>query len=191
MNISTTYSDISKPDIDAANTTNCIHEPTRASPTTNTSLLPAVNISQNTSVSSLPPPLIPVSHGVTAQVLPMSHIQINQQPTNPYFMKFLPKQIRICQSCHSGYQHGLNGEPLPPPYDIIIGHFERQQYSDQVTGLTQLSGETCVHYHAFPQCILAKFPDFQPTELSIPTEVFMKLNATHKLFLNSTFGTRL
>lgn len=118
---------------------------------------------------------------------------INSQQTqsNPYFMKFLPKQIRICQGCRSGYQHGLNGEPLPPPYDIIIGHFEWQQYSDQVTGLTQLSREACIHYHAFPQCILAKFPDFQPTELSIPKEVFMKLNATHKLFLNSTFGTRL
>ena len=190
MNTYTTHSDISIPDIDATSTTNCVHEPTIVSSTTNTSFLPTVNIPQNTGASSLPPPLIPVTHEVTAQVLPMSHIQINQQPThcshtpmtvtqpfcslsvppindainylpqeltnppqpqsNPFFVKFLLKQIKICQGCHSGYQHGLNGDLLPPPYDIIIGHFERQQYSDQVTGLTRLSRETCVCYHAFP-----------------------------------------
>ena len=232
LNTSTIHSDISIPGINVANITNCVHEPTRALSITTSSLLPAVGIPHNTSASSVSPPLIPVTHGVTAQVLPMSHIQINQQPahcshtsmtvtqpfcslsmppindainylpqgltkspqpqSNPFFVvKFLSKQIRICQGCRSGYQRGLNGDPLPPPYDIIIGHFERQQYSDQVTGLTRLSRETCAHYHAFPQCIHAKFPEFQPTELSIPDEVFMKLNATHKSFLNSTFGTRL
>ena len=40
----TTHSDILIPDIDAANTTNCVHEPTRASTNTNTSFLPTVNI---------------------------------------------------------------------------------------------------------------------------------------------------
>jgi len=187
-----------------------------------------VSIPQST--SSLPPPLIPVTHEVTTQVLPVSQIQINQQPShcshtsmkvtapfsavsmpplgavnylsqrqanplhpqsNPFFVKFLTKQIKVCQGCRSGYQRGLNGDALPPPYDIVIGHFERQQYSYQVTGITRLSRETCAHYHAFPQCILAKFPNFQPTELSIPNEVLLKLNATHKSFLNSTFGTCL
>ena len=123
--------------------------------------------------------------------LPQELTNPPQPQSNPFFVKFLLKQIKICQGCHSGYQHGLNGNPLQPPYDIIIGHFERQRYSDQETGLTWLSRETCVHYHAFLQCILAKFPDFQPTKLSIPKEVFMKLNATHRLFLNNTFGMRL
>ena len=98
----------------------------------------------------------------------------------------------ICQGCCLGYQRNLNGDSLPPPYDIIIGHFEKQQYSDQVTGLTRLSREICVdcvHYHPSLQYIRAKFPEFQLAELSIPRELFMKLNATHKLFLNSTFGT--
>jgi len=49
---------------------------------TATSLPSTVSIPQNIAVSSsLPPPLIPVTHGVTAQVLQVSHIQINQQPS--------------------------------------------------------------------------------------------------------------
>ena len=220
LNMST-HGDTSIPDLNATDTTSFVHE-SRPLPTVNT----FINTPEDMGGSSLPPPLIPVTHAV-AQLLPMNHIQINQQPTqcshtsitvtqpfcsvsvpaanhlpqrqtnplqpqsNPFFVKFLSKQIRICQGCRSRYQRNLNGDPLPPPYDIIIGHFERQQYSDQVTGLTRLSRETCVHYHAFLQCIYAKFPDFQPTELSIPKEVFIKLNATHKSFLNDTFGTCL
>ena len=144
-----------------------------------------------------PPPLIPASHAMT-QLLPMSHIQINQQPThcshtsmnithpsmtntlpfssnplpsvnqennfwfqnlqsntqqqerlpsNPFFVKFLTKQIRICQGCRSGYKRNEIGEP---PNDLIVGHLERQTYNDQVTGIARLSRETCVHYHASP-----------------------------------------
>ena len=116
-------------------------------------------------------------------------LKSSSTPGKSFFVKFLSKHIRICQGCCLGYQRNLNGDSLPPPYDIIIGHFEKQQYSDQVTGLTRLSREICVHYHPSLQYIRANFPEFQLAELSIPREVFMKLNATHKLFLNSTFGT--
>ena len=101
-------------------------------------------------------------------------------------MKFLSKQIKVCQGCRSGYQHSLNGDPLPPPYDFVIGHIEKQQYNDQMTGLVKLSRETCYHYHPILQCIQAKFPSFKPSESTIPNEVFVRLNATHKSFLNST-----
>ena len=126
-----------------------------------------------------------------SQLLTSEASESSTTPGKSFFVKFLSKHIRICQGCRSGYQRNLNGDPLPPPHDIIIGHFERQEYTDQVTGLAHLSRETCVHYHVSLQCIHAKFPDFQPTELSIPKEVFVKLNATHKLFLNNTFGTHL
>ena len=111
--------------------------------------------------------------------------------SNPFFVKFLTKQIRVCQGCRSGYQRDLNGDPLPPPYDIIIGHFERQQYSDPVTGLTRLSRETCAHYHAHPQCIYAKHPKFQPNKVHIHDEVLKKLSGIHKQFLIKTFGLQL
>ena len=58
----------------------------------------------------------------------------------------------------------------PPPYDFVIGHFERQQYCDRVTGLSHLSKESCVHYHAYPPCIRAKHPTFQCNELYISAE---------------------
>ena len=115
---------------------------------------------------SFPPPLIPAT-SLMSPVLPLTQIQITQQPTScsltsmtvsqpscsytlpsisqtsqttdfqqpvspptsretfskPFFVKFLTRQIKICQGCRSGYQRD-------PPYDIVIGHFERQQYCD-------------------------------------------------------------
>ena len=83
-----------------------------------------------------------------------------QHFTKPFFVKFLTKQIKICQGCRAGYQRDIEGNSLPPPYDIVIGHLERQQFCDRVTGLTRLSRETCVHYHVFLSCILAKHSSF-------------------------------
>ena len=180
---------------------------------------------------SFPPPLIPAT-SLMSPVLPLTQIQITQQPTScsqtsmtvsqpscsytlpsisqtsqttdfqqpvspptshetfskPFFVKFLTRQIKICQGCRSGYQRDHNGNSLPPPYDIVIGHFERQQYCDRVTGLSRLSRETCIHYHAYPPCIRAKHPTFQCNELYISAEVLANLSGTHKLFLNTTFG---
>ena len=51
-------------------------------------------------------------------VLPLANA-VNHLPQALYthtFVKFLSKQIKICQRCHSGYQRGLNGDTLPPPY---------------------------------------------------------------------------
>ena len=181
---------------------------------------------------SLPPPLIPAT-SLMSRVLPLTQIQITQQPTScsqtsmtvtqpscsyslpsitqlsqttdfqqpvspttshvsfskPFFVKFLTRQIKICQGCRSGYQRDHKGNSLPPPpYDIVIGHFERQQYCDRVTGLSRLPRETCVHYHAYPPCIRAKHPTFQCNELHISAEVLANLSGSHKLFLNTTFG---
>ena len=44
-------------------------------------------------------------------------------------------------------------------------------------GLACLFREICVHYRAFLQCIRANFLNFNPTDLSIPKEVFIKSNA--------------
>ena len=38
------------------------------------------------------------------------------------FVKFLTKQIKVCQGCRAGYQRDAQGHPLPPPYDILVGH---------------------------------------------------------------------
>ena len=77
---------------------------------------------------------------------------------------------------------------LSPQYDIVIGYFERQQYCDRVTGLSHLSRESCVHYHAYPPCIHAKHPTFQCNELYISAEVLANLSGPRKCFLNITFG---
>jgi len=66
-------------DLNATNSTSFVHK-SRSLPTVNASFLPSTNILEDMSGSLLPPPLIPLTH-TAAQVLPMNHIQINQQQT--------------------------------------------------------------------------------------------------------------
>ena len=50
--------------------------------------------------------------------------QVSHNTCQVLSVKFLTKQIWVCQGCQSGYRCDLNGDPLPPPYYIIIGHLE-------------------------------------------------------------------
>ncbi len=109
----------------------------------------------------------------------------------PFFVKFLTKQIKVCQGCRGGYQRSVDGSSLPAPYDIIVGHRDHQQFQDRVTGLTRFSKETCLHFHANPRCILLKYPTFNPTSLQIPPAVLERLCGIHKQYLDKTFGLHL
>ncbi len=109
----------------------------------------------------------------------------------PFFVKFLTKQIKVCQGCRGGYHRNVDGSSLPPPYDIIIGHLDHQQFQDRLTGLTCYSKDTCLHFHAHPPCILAKYATFHPREFEVPQAVLLRLTRVHKEFLNQTFGLQL
>ena len=94
----------------------------------------------------------------------------------------------MCQGCRGGYHRNIDGSSLPPPHDIIIGHFDQQEFQDRVTGLRRLSKETCLHFHPSIPCIIAKYPTFQVNQLVIPPAVMTKLTSIHKQFLKENFN---
>ena len=107
-------------------------------------------------------------------------------------MKFLTKQIKVCQGCRGGYYRNIDGSSLPPPHDIIVGHFDHQEYHDQLTGLSRVSRESCLHFHLYLPCILAKYPTFQAHfHMQVPSAVMTKLKDAHKQFLRDNFGLRM
>ena len=89
---------------------------------------------------------------ITPQGYPLSLLPIHSEhhSSKPFFVKFLTKQIKVCQGCRAGYQRDALGNPLPPPYDILVGHLECQEFCDKVTGLKRVSKETCVHFRSMP-----------------------------------------
>ena len=68
----------------------------------------------------------------------------------PYVLKFLTKQIRVCAGCRLRY---CNTEKVPaPPYNICVAHKETQQINNSHTGVP-FTTKTTAHYHANPCCI--------------------------------------
>ena len=157
-------------------------QPTHCSHTSMNTTHPSMTNTLSFSSNPLPP--VNQGNNFWFQNLQSNTQQQEWLPSNPFFVKFLTKQIRICQGCRSGYKRNEKGELLPPPDDLIVGHFECRTYNDQVTGIARLSRETCVHYHASPRCIYAKHPNFQPSKVCVPSEVMGRLHSIHKLFLN-------
>ena len=86
----------------------------------------------------------------------------------PYVLKFLTKQIRVCAGCRLGY---CNTEKVPaPPYNICVAHEETRQINNSHTGVP-FTTKTTAHYHANPCCIWMKDNTFKPENLHIPQEV--------------------
>ena len=108
---------------------------------------------------------------------------ICHHPTH-FFIKFLTK---VCQGCRSGYKRDDNGNILPPPDDIVVGHLSAKHIMIKWLALLVYQGRF-VHYHVSSRCIYVKHPDFHPTEVHAPNEVLGKLHNVHKWFLNKTFG---
>jgi len=130
---------------------------------------------------------------ITPQGHPLSLLPIHSEhhSSKPFFVKFLTKQIKVCQGCRADYLRDAQGHRLPPSYDILVGHLECQEFCDKVTGLKQVSKETCVHFHDNPQCIVRKHPTFHAAHLTVPPAVMVRLGKVHKHFLNTNFGLQL
>ena len=125
----------------------------------------------------------------SASVHPTPHYtphgsQYSPHGSQPYLLKFLTKQIRVCAGCRLGYCN--DPEIPPPPYNICIAHEETRQITNPHTG-SPFATKTVTHYHANPDCIWMKDPKFIPQSLQIPPDVDARLQQEHRFFLYQYF----
>ena len=114
--------------------------------------------------------------------LPPTVTTYNMQQTNrnPFFVKFLTKQIKVCQGCRKQF----HDENTHPPRDVIIARLERRIVSNPSTGAQVLTKESPSHYHPRLCCIHMVCPSFQKTNLVVPQELSLRLTAAHRVYLD-------
>ena len=61
-----------------------------------------------------------------------SSLQVSpQQPNmNPFYVKFIHGNIRMCQGCHSSVR-SRDGSIPAPPFDLVIARAERRTFRDK------------------------------------------------------------
>ena len=134
--------------------------------------LASVRCGRNESLTSLPPPLI----------------SINKQNVNPFYLKKLAGNIRVCQGCR-GSLRTEDGNIPSPPHDIVVALLERRQFRDSSGCLKTPSRPSAAHYHVRLSCLRASDPSFVPTSLIIPSDV--TLTSQHRELLLLEFGLQL
>lgn len=107
---------------------------------------------------------------------------------NPFVLKFVCGNIRVCQSCRGSFR-SANGSPRSPPWDLCVSRLGRRQYWNSTSNEWCVpSRETNSHFCARVMCIQYCFPPFVPSSLVISADVRSKLNMEHKNFLSKEFS---
>ncbi len=115
------------------------------------------------------------------QVLPC------QPNINPFYVKFIQGNIRMCQGCHSTVRSSDGSIPAPP-FDLVIARAERRTFRDKSgVFITPYQEQTC-HYHVRLDCIKSVEPSFIPMALNVPQDVIPLLSAVHIEYLHLVFG---
>ena len=119
-------------------------------------------------------------------------ISVAKQNVNPFYLKKLTGNIRICQGCRGSLQ-AADGSIPSPPYDIVVARLEKRPFRDQSGVLKTPSRASAAHYHARLACVRAGDPNFltSTSALVIPAVVAMVLTAVHQELLLLEFGLQL
>ena len=107
--------------------------------------------------------------------------------TNPFFLKFIQGNIRVCQGCRGSLRR-LDGSIPQAPFDLAIARFERRPYRDKSGELRTPTREQASHYHLQPSCIQSVSPQLV---LSVPSDVQPCLTSVHKEYLRLMFKLQL
>lgn len=105
---------------------------------------------------------------------------------NPFFVRFLVGNIRVCQGCRGSLK--LPDGSIPsPPNDIVVARLERRPYFDKSSGTwCQPQKETNSHYHMKLSCVVKVEPLFMPSTLQVSTN--LNLLPVHKELISTEFG---
>ena len=120
---------------------------------------------------SLPPPLIRMDPPGPSQ----------PANVNPFYIKFIVGNIRVCQGCKGSLKTVDNHIPTPP-FDIAAARSENKPFRDASGNLITPKRATVYHYHCHPQCIRAVEPHFVLSSLLIPGTSTSE-TATHEVTL--------
>ena len=105
---------------------------------------------------------------------------------NPFYVKMLGGNIRVCQGCKGTLRMRDHSIPAPP-FDIVIARAERRQFRDAGGNLVSPRTEQVVHYHLNFSCVKAVEPTFVPQSLKVPADISPKLTSVHKEYLRLVF----
>ena len=133
---------------------------------------------------------INVSSGL-AQVGHVSSPMATTSPnTNPFYVKFLQGNIRICQGCRSTVRLSDGNIPAPP-FNLVVARAERRSFRDKFGTLVTPQKEQACHYHLRLCCIKAAEPTFVPLSLRVPQDIVPSLNMVHREYLRLVFGVHV
>ena len=106
--------------------------------------------------------------------------------TNPFYVRFIEGNIRMCQGCKS-FLKCANGSLPAPPFDLCCARAEKRSFRDSNGILRTPNKEQPSHYHINLPCIRAASPSFVPSSIFIPPDVMPKLSAVHKEYFRLVF----
>ena len=164
-----------------------VPRPATCTPSTSSTVVPGTadtTINASQSASQISNVASPFGSLLTQNIT--VHPPIVSPNTNPFFLRAIQGNIRMCQGCRTSLRNSDGSIPLPP-YDLAVARFEKRVYRDKNGTLCTPQREQAVHYHFKQACINVACPDFVPSSLVIPEDTARILNATHKEYLRLIF----
>lgn len=128
--------------------------------------------------------------GQSVTLGPPPLISVTAQNVNPFYLKKMIGNIRICQGCR-GSLRTEDGSIPNAPYDIVIARLEKRPFRDQSGTVKTPSRASASHYHARLACVRAGDSSFIPSTLVIPADVATILSAQHRELLQFEFGLQV
>ena len=119
---------------------------------------------------------------VYSQSSPVCTSQSQPVNPNPFYLKFITGNIRVCQGCKGSLRAADFSLP-DPPYDLCVAHAEKRPYRDNSGNLVTPTTYKPSHYHLAFTCIQAVEPAFFPNCLQIPNDIQNELTPEHKSFV--------
>ena len=129
------------------------------------------------------PPHIPVP------ITPPTPSNPSTPPTpnvNPFYLKFIKGNIRVCQGCRGSLKTSDGAVPSPP-FDLTVARAEQRPFRDTSGTLITPKRPTVYHYHCNLGCIKAVEAHFVPSSICIPADVRSNLCTAHVHHLMNTF----
>jgi len=124
---------------------------------------------------------------VVTSSCPLPHGTPTAPNTNPFYVRFIAGNIRVCQGCRSSLKCA-NGTIPAPPFYLCCARAEKRSFKDY-NGITRTpSKEQPSYYHINLRCIQSSAPEFVPSSLCIPPDVLSKLTLVHKECLRLVFN---